>query len=128
MDGRLDLSLVTAFACGLALVALWLFGVPSFGAKPLTLEPPVGYERMPHVDGSLKVVEERELVLRPFRPVDGRREVRFEVRDADANRFDMAHLRAHSAIGVPTRIYYERDGDRYVARWKTDAPVNSARR
>jgi hypothetical protein len=121
-----DASLALAALCAVAFACLWLFGLP-FDSQTLTLEPPRGYEQMKFADGAVKEVEDRKIVLRPFRRVDGRRELEFAIAKDDAPRFDMAHLRAHSAIGVPTRIYFERRGALYFARWKTDAPVNSAR-
>ncbi len=59
-------------------------------------------------------------------PVDGQREVEFRVRDADLKYFDVIHLRAHSSIGLPTRVYYERDADGLWAVYKEDAPANNA--
>ena len=43
----------------------------------------------------------------------------------DDRYFDLAHIQSHSSIALPTRIYFERDGDRYYARFKEDAPANS---
>ena len=41
--------------------------------------------------------------------------------------FDIAHLRSHSSIGLPTRIFYlEENGKRYAV-YKVDAPANSRR-
>lgn len=103
-------------------VMLWLFG-----SAPPELERPVNIESLPSVDGTLLEVDSRKLVLEPFRALDGKDEVTFRIRKADAGHFDIAHLRSHSSIALPTRLYYERDGDTYYAVYKEDAPANSRR-
>ena len=99
---------------------LYLFTGP--GAAP---DPPPDVGSLRHVDGTLVDVERRRLVMRPFRPLDGRREVAFTIRPRDDRYFDLAHIQSHSSIALPTRIYYERAGGRYYARFKEDAPANS---
>ena len=86
---------------------------------------PVNLEDLPRVDGTLTAVEDNRLVMKPFEPLDGKSEVEFELRDAYKKNFDFAHLRSHSAVGIPTRIYFRRDGDVYVAVYKADAPANT---
>jgi hypothetical protein len=86
---------------------------------------PVNVEELPRVDGTLTAVEDDRVVMKPFEPLDGKAEIEFEVREAYKRNFDLAHLRSHSAVGIPTRIYYRRDGDVYVAVYKTDAPANT---
>jgi hypothetical protein len=75
------------------------------------------------VDGTLTVVETDRLVLEPFE--DGKAEMEFVIDPADVANFDIAHMQSHSSVALPTRIYYERDGDRLLAKYKEDAPVNS---
>lgn len=100
---------------------LLLFG-PG-GGEP---NAPPNLNSLQHVDGTLVVVEERRLVLEPFEPVDGRTEIEFAIREEDARYFDIAHLRSHSSVALPTRLYYEKSGDGYFARYKEDAPANSS--
>jgi hypothetical protein len=107
-------------AAALVSFALYLF-LGSGGAP----DPPPDLESLHFVDGTLTVVEERRLIMRPFEPLDGRREVAFVIRPRDERYFDIAHMQSHSSVGVPTRIYFEQDGRRYIARFKEDAPVNS---
>jgi hypothetical protein len=75
------------------------------------------------VDGTLLVVENTRLVLRPL---DTERDaMEFVIRREDASNFDIAHMQSHSAVALPTRIYYEREGETLLAKYKEDAPVNS---
>jgi len=101
---------------------LWLFGPADSVTKP-----PPNLGSLPVLDGTMAVVEDRRLVMRPLRPVPGHREVTFWIRHADAQNFDMVHLRAHAALAIPTRIFYARSGSRLFALWKEDAPENSRR-
>jgi hypothetical protein len=52
-------------------------------------------------------------------------EVEFVIADDDRANFDIAHMQSHSSVALPTRIYYEAEGDVRYARFKEDAPVNS---
>ena len=106
----------------LVVFALYLFTGP--GGSP---DPPPDLGSLRHVDGTLVEVEQRRLVMRPFEPLDGRREVAFAIRPRDDRYFDLAHIQSHSSVALPTRIYYERQGGRYYARFKKDAPANSRR-
>ena len=115
--GRL---LVVALAL-LACVLLFLL-FRGEGAEPAA---PVNVEDLPRVDGTLLVVEDDRLVMRPFEPLDGQDEVEFELREAYRENFDLAHLRSHSSVAIPTRIFYRRDGQAYVAVYKMDAPANT---
>jgi hypothetical protein len=104
-----------------ASLCLYLF----FGPAPAP-DPPLDLNPLRHVDGTLSVVEDTRLVMKPFAPLDGRPgEVTFTVRPRDADSFDIAHMQSHSSVALPTRIYFERAGSRYFARYKEDAPVNS---
>lgn len=106
----------------LALVALiWLFGPgDDSGSKS------VDTDELATVDGTLTLVEDRRLILEPFTPLDGEDEIEFTIRDEDVQNFDLAHLQSHSAVALPTRIYYEKQAATYYAVYKEDAPANSA--
>ncbi len=101
-------------------VALWLFG-----STPPEIERPAGIESLPSIDGTLLIVDSDRLVLDAFTTLDGEDELEFVIRPEDAGHFDLAHLRSHSSIALPTRLYYERDGDTLYAVYKEDAPANS---
>jgi hypothetical protein len=119
---RLGAALAGAGIVWALTVVVWLFAPGS--AEP---SKPQGVEALASIDGTLVVVEEERLVLRTFEALDGRREVEFVVRSADRRNFDLAHLRSHSSIALPARIYYEREAGRYFAVYKEDAPANSRR-
>ena len=79
------------------------------------------------VDGTLTLVNERRLVMKPFEPLEGDSEVEFTIPEEELEDFDIAHLQSHSAVGLPTRVFYEEDGGGgYVAVLVEDAPVNSS--
>ena len=120
--GRLELLLGSSVLVGvLVLVSLiWLFGPGDDDPKA-----PADVKSLPYADGTLVVVEDRALTMEPFKPVDGRSEIEFTIREQDAQYFDIAHLKSHSSIALPTRIYYEKSGGQYFARYKEDAPANS---
>lgn len=83
---------------------------------------PAAADDLPHMDGTLVVVEEGRLVLRP---ADGGAEVSFAIRPQDVDNFDIAHLQSHSSVGIPTRLFYEEEGGVKYAVYKEDAPVNA---
>lgn len=113
---------LTALAIISISLVVWLFG-------PTPAEPkaPVNISSLPAVDGTLVVVDLPRLVLKTFRPIEGKTEIEFTVREEDRENFDVAHLRSHSSIGLPTRIYYVRENGRFFAVYKEDAPANSRR-
>lgn len=117
-------NLVLALATLAILGALvWLFG--SEGQQP---QAPTNVKDLPRVDGTLIEVEARRLVMRPFEPLDGSEKIEFTIVDKYAKNFDLAHLRSHSSVAIPTRIYYlKRDGE-YLAVYKTDAPANDRKK
>jgi hypothetical protein len=88
---------------------------------------PVDVFDLPTMDGTLVVVEPPRLVMRPFEPLDGKEEIEFTIREQDKKNFDVAHLRSHSSVGLPTRIFYLEEGGKLYAVYKTDAPANSRR-
>ncbi|MFP5452141.1 MAG: hypothetical protein ACLGG9_10400, partial [Thermoleophilia bacterium] len=112
---------VTALVTALVGVGAWLFAPSELGE----LAPPPDLASYEYVDGVVSDVSLPTVVLESYTQVDGANSITFGVRDADLRYFDVVHLRAHSSIGLPTRIYYERDGDRLWAIYKEDAPANS---
>ena len=112
--------LFAAIAVCLAVVGLILL----FGGTSSEPSKPASAEDLPFIDGTLVVVEETRLVLRP---ADGGAEIDFTVRPEDVGNFDIAHLESHSSVGIPTRIFYEEEGGTKYAIYKEDAPVNSQR-
>lgn len=99
---------------------VWLFS--SEGAAPA---PPADLASLPVVDGTLNVVEADRLVMTPFAPLDGATSLEFSIPEQYAPNFDLAHLRSHSSVGIPTRIHYLERGGRLLAVYKSDAPVNT---
>ncbi|MEV6524549.1 hypothetical protein AB0M43_21555 [Longispora sp. NPDC051575] len=97
----------------------WLFW--SEGEQP---KPPTNLSELARADGTLNVVEDGRLVMTPFAPVDGKTQVEFRIPEKYRKNFDMAHLRSHSAVGLPTRVYYLQQGGEYLAVYKADAPAN----
>ena len=127
-DGRQWPTLVTGVV-SFALIVLvsmtaWLFA-PSDAAD---IQPPANLASLPFVDGVMVEVDLPNLVMDAYDPVNGERELRFKVRDSDTRYFDVVHLRAHSSIGLPTRLFYEQEGDTLWAVYKQDAPANSVER
>ena len=112
--------LLAALAVSLAAVGLILL----FAGGSSEPSKPASAEGKPYLDGTLVVVEESRLVLRP---ASGGDEVEFSIRPEDVGNFDIAHLQSHSSVGIPTRIYYEEEGGTKYALYKEDAPVNSQR-
>ena len=84
---------------------------------------PAAAEGLAYMDGTLTVVEQDRLVMRP---ATGAREVTFVIRPEDAGNFDIAHLQSHSSVAIPTRIFYRDEGGTLYAVYKEDAPVNSS--
>lgn len=78
---------------------------------------------LPYAEGVLTQIEDDRVVLRVFRPVDGRREVTFRVREQDSGFVDVAHLRDHARRRLATRLWFERSGGEYFAREDADAPA-----
>lgn len=116
---RLQNVVALALATAASLL-LYLF----FSPAPAP-DPPVDLADLHYVDGTLAIVEERRLVMKPSAPLDGRTgDIEFTIRPRDAKYFDIAHMQSHSSVALPTRIYFESAGERYFARFKEDAPVN----
>ena len=116
-------AIIIAAALGLiAVISLlvWLFS-PG-GSEP---GPPIDLADVPFVDGTLVVVDPPRLVLRTSG--DNQEEMAFTIREQDMGNFDVAHLRSHSSIGLPTRLYYLESEGKLFAVYKEDAPANSSR-
>lgn len=64
------------------------------------------------MDGVLTEVSEQELVLRRQ---DGGGEQRFVVRPVDARQLDLFHLETHSRNQLPSRVFFESEGDALYA-------------
>ena len=119
-----------ALFIGVPVVALLLGVGWLFSAKAQAPAAPTNLADLPRVDGTLSVAESDRLVMTLFEPVDGQSEMEFVVPEKYAGNFDLAHMRSHSSVGIPTRIYYldeQQDGS-WVAVYKADAPVNSSDR
>lgn len=116
-------SLIALPVVVLLLALGWLF---SAEAQPPAA--PTDLADLPRVDGTLSVVEADRLVMTLFEPLDGQDEMQFVVPEKYAANFDLAHLRSHSSVGIPTRIYYlakQQDGA-WIAVYKADAPANGS--
>jgi hypothetical protein len=94
------------------------------GSSESTAEvPEETLSQMQYADGTLSVVESDRLVMQPLEV--GAAEMEFVIAEADLPNFDIAHMQSHSSVALPTRIYYEAQGDILYARYKEDAPVNT---
>lgn len=115
---RVAYVLIATTILVVAVGAALLFG----GGSSEPAKPAAATDKSKFIDGTLVVVEQDRLVLRPD---GGSADVTFSIRPKDAGNFDIAHLQSHSSVGIPTRLYYqELDGVKY-AIYKEDAPVNS---
>ncbi|MGE4425137.1 MAG: hypothetical protein AB7G37_01640 [Solirubrobacteraceae bacterium] len=129
-DWRLNPRVAWATTLAVALVSLAVL-ILLFSGSGETAAPPPDFVTDPsaapqvqRVDGTLVVVEQDRLVLQPF---SGGADMEFTIEPEDRGNFDIAHLQSHSSVALPTRIHYERVGDRLLARYKEDAPANSHR-
>lgn len=73
-------------------------------------------------DGVLVEAEDDRLRIDLSQPIDGRDQLELAVQPADRAQLDIPHLRQHARARLPTRVYYGRDGDGYVARRAEDLP------
>jgi hypothetical protein len=112
-----------AAALAALLAAVGLFAL--FGGDSSEPSKPTSAENLPFIDGTLTVVEQNRLVLKPFTPYKGKSELNFVILPADQGNFDIAHLQSHSSVGIPTRLYFRDDRGTLYAVYKEDAPVNS---
>jgi hypothetical protein len=127
---RRNPRIVWAAVLGGALVSLAILIALFSGSSENTTPPPAfvtdttAAPQVQRVDGTLSVVSEERLVLEPF---SGGAEMEFTILPEDLPNFDIAHMQSHSSVALPTRIFYERSGDRLIAKYKEDAPANSRR-
>ena len=119
--GKLATSALTIFLTSLVGVGAWLFA-PSDLSE---VQPPPNIEQYAYVDGVMSEVNLPVLVMNAYEPVNGETVVTFTVPETSLQYFDVVHLRAHSSIGLPTRIYYEEVEGELIAIYKIDAPANS---
>ena len=119
--GALATSALTVFLTTLLGVGAWLFA-PSDLSE---VQPPENLESYQYVDGVMAEVELPKLVMNAYEEVNGETVLTFTVPDSSLRYFDVVHLRAHSSIGLPTRIYYEDIEGELIAIYKIDAPANS---
>jgi hypothetical protein len=73
-------------------------------------------------DGVLTEVTADHVEMFASPPVEGRRRLRFLVEDADRASLDIPHLKLHVRDALPTRVFYEQDGDEYYIRRTEDLP------
>ena len=118
---QIPVALLTIFLTAFLGMGIWLFA-PSDTAE---VKPPVGLESFKYVDGVMTKVDLPRLVMKSFTEVDGSNNLEFTVPESSLRFFDVVHMRAHSSIGLPTRIYFKEVKGKLVAVYKTDAPANS---
>ena len=110
--------LVAALVSCVAAVGL----IVLFGGGSSEPEKPAAAEGLAFMDGTLTVVEQDRLAMKPL---TGAGEVTFKIAPEDAGNFDIAHLQSHSSVAIPTRIFYRDESGTFFAVYKEDAPVNS---
>jgi hypothetical protein len=120
--GRGMTFVVTVLVTIMVGAGAWLFAPSSTGIA----QPPPNLEQYDYLDGVLVEVDLPQLIMNSYEPVDGESRITFRVPDASLQYFDVVHLRAHSSIGLPTRIYYDDLDGELIAVFKTDAPLNSS--
>lgn len=119
--GAVAAASLTFFLTSILGIGAWLFA-PSDLSE---VQPPPNLESYQYVDGVLSEVNLPILVMNAYDEVNGESVLTFTVPDSSLQYFDVVHLRAHSSIGLPTRIYFEEVEDNLVAVYKIDAPANS---
>lgn len=121
--GRGNLVGVVALGVTAVVVVIGLFLLFSGSSESTAEAPQEEVTELQSVDGTLNVVEDERLVLQPMDA--GAQEMEFVIAASDLQNFDIAHMQSHSAVALPTRIYYEERGGVLYARYKEDAPVNT---
>lgn len=119
--GKVSTAALTVFLTSLVGVGAWLFA-PSDLSE---VAPPPNLESYAYVDGVMAEVNLPILVMNAYDEVNGQSVLTFRVPETSLRYFDVVHLRAHSSIGLPTRIYYEEIEGELIAVYKIDAPANS---
>ena len=124
-SGNGNLVGVISIGVTAVIVVVGLFVLFSGSSESTAEVPQETLSQLQIVDGTLSVVENERLVLEPMEA--GAQEMEFVIQEADLPNFDIAHMQSHSAVALPTRIYYEEQGGVLYARYKEDAPVNTRR-
>lgn len=76
-----------------------------------------------YLDGVVVASEKDRLVLRLPEPVEGHEEqIEMTIPPESAADVDIEHLDYHQVQGDVFRIFFEREGDRYIARRAEDVP------
>ena len=78
------------------------------------------------VDGVVVSADQGTVTFSAEKPLDGKRDLVFEVRPRDATAVDVQHLQQHSAQGLRTRMFYERSGGTLYAVGQEDLPGDPA--
>ena len=79
----------------------------------------------PHFDGAISEISDTKVVLHLLPERRRRPEITFVVPQPPPPGVDLEHLRGDAASGVNTRVFYRRDGGRYVLRGYTHPPAAS---
>lgn len=125
-DPRKSFGSRVTFATTLTLGILLGVGIWLFAPSDLTeVQPPPDIESYAYVDGVLSEVELPTLSMNAYEAINGSTELTFVVPDENLQYFDVVHLRAHSSIGLPTRVFYKEQDGELIAVYKIDAPANS---
>ncbi len=118
---RIPVALLSMFFTLFLGSIIWLFAPSDTGEA----KPPPGLESFRYVDGVMSKVDLPLLVMKAYDEVDGKKNLEFKVPESSLRFFDVVHMRAHSSIGLPTRIYFKVVNGEFIAVYKTDAPANS---
>jgi hypothetical protein len=118
---QIPVALLTISLTAFLGIGIWLFAPSDTGE----VKPPPGLESFQYVDGVMTKVELPRLVMKSFTDVEGKSNLEFSVPESSLRFFDVVHMRAHSSIGLPTRIYFKEVDGKLIAVYKTDAPANS---
>ena len=109
-------------------VSLLLFGGGADDPPPATATHAMpaagGSERHadltgPHFDGAVSTITEDEIGLYILPPRAEEPRVTIEIPPDLQRELDLAHMRADASGGVNFRIFYRREGERYVMRGYT---------
>ena len=114
-------ALLVMFLTSFLGIGIWLFAPSDTGE----VKPPPGLSSFQYVDGVMTKVDLPLLTMKSFSKVEGRSNLEFSVPESSLRFFDVVHMRAHSSIGLPTRIYFKEVKGKLIAVYKTDAPANS---
>ena len=120
VHGRSSTVLLIFFTFFLGL-GVWLFAPSDTGE----IQAPADLASYEYVDGVMSQVQLPLLEMNAYSQVNGQTTLKFRVPESNLRYFDVVHLRAHSSIGLPTRIYFKEIEGELLAVYKIDAPANS---